>query len=274
MDGSDGWPTPEPGQAHVLILGTYHMDNPGLDAFNINADDVLTDDRQAELRDLVDRLEGWSPDHIAVERPHDREATVNEAYRGYRDGDHDYAEEAELTAAGHRRDDPTAESRSEVVQVGFRLADRLGHEAVHAVDSHPEPPEEVDGLPAAPPTPEDVPYPVPDFAEFEADNAARLRESTVVEYHRYLNREENLHDNHGGMFAAAVPAGADEDYAGAAILGNWYERNLRIAQNVWSAVGPGDRVLLLVGSGHVHVLRHLFGEAPMACPVSALPVLE
>jgi hypothetical protein len=34
-----------------------------------------------------------------------------------------------------------------------------------------------------------------------------------------------------------------------------------------------DRVVKLVGSGHVHVLRHLLSETPMFCPVSPLEVL-
>ena len=34
---------------HLLILGTYHMGNPGLDAVNVHADDVLTKRRQSEL---------------------------------------------------------------------------------------------------------------------------------------------------------------------------------------------------------------------------------
>ncbi len=33
----------------IMILGTYHMDNPGSDAVNFEADDVLTAKRQREL---------------------------------------------------------------------------------------------------------------------------------------------------------------------------------------------------------------------------------
>ena len=33
-------------------------------------------------------------------------------------------------------------------------------------------------------------------------------------------------------------------------------------------------MLFLVGSGHIHVLRHLLEEAPMFCPVSPLPYLR
>ena len=52
-----GWPQCESEQVQVMLLGTYHMDNPGLDEVNIDADDVLAADRQAQFRELVDRFE-------------------------------------------------------------------------------------------------------------------------------------------------------------------------------------------------------------------------
>ena len=40
-------------RAEVLVLGTYHMANPGHDVFNTKADDVLTPKRQAEMTELI-----------------------------------------------------------------------------------------------------------------------------------------------------------------------------------------------------------------------------
>src|SRR2546430_3949255 len=42
--------------AKILILGTYHMDNPRLDSKNIEADDVLLPRRQREISDLIEKL--------------------------------------------------------------------------------------------------------------------------------------------------------------------------------------------------------------------------
>lgn len=41
-------PAPPP-LAEVLVLGVYHMANPGRDIFNLQADDVLVPKRQAEI---------------------------------------------------------------------------------------------------------------------------------------------------------------------------------------------------------------------------------
>ena len=52
----------------VMVLGTYHFENPGLDLVNTDADDVLAPHRQAELQDLAERLTAFRPTAIALER--------------------------------------------------------------------------------------------------------------------------------------------------------------------------------------------------------------
>jgi hypothetical protein len=54
-------------QAEVLVLGTYHMDNPGHDLHNTKADDVLAPKRQAEIEELTAVLARFRPTKIAVE---------------------------------------------------------------------------------------------------------------------------------------------------------------------------------------------------------------
>src|SRR5688572_3906223 len=56
-----------PPRAEVLVLGVYHMANPGRDIFNMQADDVLATKRQAEIAQLLAALESFRPTKIAVE---------------------------------------------------------------------------------------------------------------------------------------------------------------------------------------------------------------
>jgi len=67
----------------------------------------------------------------------------------------------------------------------------------------------------------------------------------------------------------------DEVYAGALKLRPWYDRNLRIVQNLFRVADPaGDRVLLVIGAGHLRLLKQILEMTPQLCAVSALPVLE
>ena len=274
-----GWPSPEPEQVEVLLLGCYHMDNPGNDAMNVEAGDVLSGTRQRQLATLTDRLAGWAPDVVGVERPADWTERLNATYERYRSGRLAYDEE-NPKADGDRR---TPAARDEVVQVGFRLADRLGHDRVAAVDDPLFHEDRTDDYRAALET-EDLwlpderrraRYDLPEPETNEREHARRLRESTITEFLRWLNREDALRQNHRGMFAAAVPAREAGDPVGAIGLGWWYERNVRAVHHLWRTLDREDeRALLVFGSGHVRVLRHLLAETPMFCPVSALPYLE
>ena len=101
-----------------------------------------------------------------------------------------------------------------------------------------------------------------------------LTESTIIEHLRFLNRKEQLQFNHELMFAGSL-AGTEQHYVGSRMLSAWYERNIRIVENLWRAItDETDRVLLLIGNGHVNVLEHLLSEAPMFRPRSALTVLD
>ncbi|WP_123536766.1 DUF5694 domain-containing protein [Halosimplex salinum] len=267
------WPDCRPGQVRVMLLGTYHMDNPGLDEVNLEADDVLAEPRQAELRALVDSLAEWEPDRIAVERPHDRADELNDRYAEYHDGERAYDAEERFPAPHPDRPEPATECRSEVVQVGFRLADRLDHDRVAAVDEHPDPPEtdpfadrEVDSARKAP-------VDLPDPQAVEREETERLASSTVPEFLAWLNRGDALETNHDLMFDRGVRA-TDDSFGSPVALAHWYDRNIRMVHHLWRTMDPDDeRVLFLVGSGHVRALRHLLTEAPMFCPVTPLDYL-
>ena len=269
------WPTPTPEQVEVVILGTYHMANPGIDEVSVEADDVLTDRRQEELELFVDTLTEAAPDLVTVERPATQADRLVDRYHGYRDGEYAYDEPYEFESGEDAEYDPV-DCRSEVVQVGFRLADRLGHDRVVAVDAPgslgDEAAETDFGERGHDPAPKrDVPRIDPD--ELETTHRERLAASSVTGYHRFLNEEAALHAN-DAMFDRFVRRGAGENYAGPDALADWYRRNLRIVHNIWRAIDRRtDRVLCLVGSGHVHTLRGLLTETPQFCPTSALPYL-
>ncbi|HYR06253.1 MAG TPA: DUF5694 domain-containing protein, partial [Longimicrobium sp.] len=105
----------EPGEVQVMLLGTWHFEGSGNDAVRTSAEDVLTPQRQAELEELATRLERWAPEQIAVEWPYTFADSTTARYRRY-------------AAAG------TSQVRNEVVQIGFRLARRLGHPTVYPID--------------------------------------------------------------------------------------------------------------------------------------------
>lgn len=270
-------------RVEVILLGTYHMANPGLDMLNIEADDVLSDGRQQELSDLTVVLKEWHPDAVAVEIPAEQQDNLNTLYKLYRSFELSYDKEIENDSALQDIDNPVSDCRSEVIQVGFRLADKLGHEDVYAVDYPMQLTDDLDedeladiddprGMLKRAQASSDVELSNPQQIKQEAET--HLKESTLIEHFRFINRKEQLGFNHELQFALAL-AGVEQQYVGSRMLSTWYERNIRIVENLWRAIPKEtNRVLLLIGDGHVNALEHLLSETPMFQPRSALTILD
>lgn len=103
----------------VLLLGTYHFANPGLDVVRTDVADVLAPDRQAEIAAIVNALARFQPTKIAVERTADAAPRLDSSYAAYRAEDHSL-------------------TRNEIQQIGFRLAAMLGLERLDPIDVHGE----------------------------------------------------------------------------------------------------------------------------------------
>ena len=246
------------GEVQVLIVGTYHFANPGRDVIRQDIDDVLLPKRQAELADLVTRLASWKPDRIAVEWPVSRTDTVRAQYARYLAG-------------------ALPPSRNEVVQIGFRLASRLGHQAVYPIDddSRLDLNDSLRAVDRRRPEFKRVRDSIIDMLQkgAEAENAL-MRKTTIREHLLRLNGDEALHGGNSlGMFGGYLAAGEGQNYGGPQFLAQWYARNFNMAHNLTRMLGHDvRRILVIVGSGHVPPLRNLLDEAPQFCPVSPLPL--
>ncbi|HWT13278.1 MAG TPA: DUF5694 domain-containing protein [Allosphingosinicella sp.] len=251
-------PGPKPA---LLILGAPHFGNPARDVVNVRVADVLAPERQREIEAIVDRLAAFRPTRVAVEWPADEQARLDQRYADYRAG----------------RYALTADERD---QIGLRLAARLGLERVDAVDWNGDAP---GGWP---------PYDYPSWAEAhgrgeewrawvarmqtEADAAARLMACTPVSaWVRKVNTADYRLANHRSYFYIAQIGDRLGDNPGAAWVGTWYTRNLRILNNIRAlAASPGDRVLAIYGAGHGHLLDQQAresGEFEVADTLGYLP---
>ena len=230
-------------RAEVLVLGVYHMANPGRDIFNVQVDDVLAPKRQAEMAQLVEVLKRFRPTKIAVESSI-LSRRVPTDYADYLAGKH------ELT-------------RNETEQIGFRLARVLGHTAVYPVDAEGDFPyqrlvnyakgsgraKELDALS------EEVGAMVKAQGEYLASH-------TVLETLLYMNADAKVAQDVGFYFRQAH-LGEPGDWAGADLVADWFRRNIRIYSNVARLADSKDeRVLAIYGAGHLGWLRHAVSSDP------------
>jgi hypothetical protein len=99
-----------------------------------------------------------------------------------------------------------------------------------------------------------------------SEEELRLRRLTVMENFRRMNEPAAIANSHRQYMDLLEPD-TDEAalYAKSDLLTNWYKRNIRMMTNVARISSPGDRVLLIVGSGHLGILRDFAAASPGFC---------
>jgi hypothetical protein len=230
-------------RAEVLVLGVYHMANPGRDIFNMQADDVLAPKRQAEIAQLIEVLKGFNPTKVAVEADFAGDR-IAKRYADYLAGKY------ELT-------------RNEIDQIGLRLAKELGHKTVYPVDVDGEFPfQHVLNYAKASGRSKELDALMGEVGAMVKAQNAYLASHTVLETLLYMNADEKVAQDVGFYYREAQ-FGEPWDWAGADLVSDWFRRNMRIYSNVVRlADSPNERILVIFGAGHLGWLRHDFASDP------------
>lgn len=236
-------PVERPARGEVLVLGVYHMANPGRDIFNMQADDVLSPKRQAEIAQVIAALARFRPTKIAVEAGAGDER-ITKRYADYLAGKH------ELT-------------RNETEQLGFRLARELGHKTVYPVDADGDFPfQRVVNFAKASGRSKELEALLAEIGVMVKAQGAYLASHTVLETLLYMNADAKVAEDVGFYYREAQ-FGEPGDWAGADLVADWFRRNMRIYSNVVQLVdSPSERVLVLFGAGHLGWLQHDFASNP------------
>ncbi|HYS55800.1 MAG TPA: DUF5694 domain-containing protein [Thermoanaerobaculia bacterium] len=230
-----------PTRAEVLVLGVYHMANPGHDIFNMQADDVLAPKRQAEMVQLIAVLKKFQPTKIAVE------AGVGDKRIARRYDDY-LAGKYELT-------------RNEIDQIGLRLAREVGHKTVYPVDVDGEFPfQHVVNYAKASGRSKELDAMMGEIGGMVKAQNDYLASHTVLETLLYMNSDDKVAEDVGFYYREAH-FGEPWDWAGADLVSDWFRRNMRIYSNVAQlADSPNERVLVIYGAGHLGWLQHDFAS--------------
>lgn len=238
-------PTPKTPTAEVLIVGVFHFDSPGLDMFNTRVKDILGERRQAEIRDVVKRLEAFQPTKLAVEAPYGSTAVQNRLDKFLTDN-------YQLTS-------------SEIDQIALRLAKNLGLKEIHGIDFKQDMNMGVAIQYAKENGQGDlVEQTIQEFSSKIKPliDEESLEGASVLKILSDMNAPEFERLGHG-LYMTLLRIGKNDKYVGADLVAAWYERNLKIATNVIRiADAPDDRILILIGAGHAPLIRQILSQTP------------
>jgi hypothetical protein len=230
----------EPQPVKVMVVGTFHMANPGKDIHNTKVDDVLTPRRQAEIAAITEQLLRFKPTKVMAEWS---AATVAERYKGYLDG-------------------TLPPSRNEVVQLGFRLAKTARAVGMYGIDVDGDFPfEQVQSF-AKEHGSEELLRSLLEAGEIDAKIETEMfAKQSIGASLRYLNERPRIAAHHS-FYRQMLRVGAGDAQPGVELVTAWYKRNFWICANLIQLSKPGDRIVVFYGAGHAFLLRECVQQTP------------
>ncbi len=240
-------------RAELMLLGVFHFADAGLDSYKPRFSvDIMSAQRQAEIEDLVDRLAQFRPTKVAVEQNRTRQPRIDSLYNAYLAGTYTLG-------------------TNEVYQLGFRLAKKLGHTRVHAIDigARAAIPDTLAarqvrelGITSIDSAMNADPWSAR-YRSYYAFNDSIKTVNTLTDHLLYINDPASVRRSHGHYLVASFKFARDTNYVGPDDATRWYNRNLRIFSNIQRITeSPSERILAIVGSGHLPILRFLAETSP------------
>jgi hypothetical protein len=256
----------KPHVTKVMTLGVFHFQFPNRDVVKISDKekiDVLEKKYQEQIDDIVSAIKQFKPDEIFVEVMPEYQKKEDSLFRLYKQGKYKLG-------------------RSEVEQLGFRLAAELNLKHVQCVNAWGKLYKSLNYI-------------------FN-DSSSRAKKFTKYYFRNpdtvYLKKEPLFSDlNNPNIIRTLILNNNSEhikeslgpylighfkyeekpyDYTGADFeAGRWFDRNLRIYRNVQRSIKKSSkRILVIYGAGHLNILNYLFECSPEFDLVSSEPYLQ
>jgi hypothetical protein len=226
----------------VMILGTFHFGET-TDLKHVEYDNISSVKRREEIKMVVESIKKFRPTKLAFEVVKEKNNSLNNDFRNYLDG------KFELGV-------------NEVHQIGFKVAEELGHREIFAVDWRDNVGQRGYGEVmdwAKNETPEILDY--ISKIEQSMNLTTELVNDSFFETIKKINEENIIKKLHEiNMNIGRIGIGTN--YVGIDWLKWWYQRNLIIYSNLTNLISSqNDRISLLIGGNHTYLVSQFLQES-------------
>jgi hypothetical protein len=232
----------------ILLIGTFHYNNPGADVAKTKSFDILSEKSQLELEQISSSIKTYNPTKVFVEWPFKEQSKLDSLYGLYKENKYftnDSLSDFYL--------------KNEIFQLAFRVAKQNNLDKVYGID-YPE---------------TEFPYQQV-INDIESSNQIKLKERIEKSIAQFTTDFDNMiesgaslkeltfamntkemryasNDLHLNMFSLA---GSTDEFNGVYLTSEWYKRNLYM----WSLIQkytslPDERVMVLAGSSHTAMIE-------------------
>jgi hypothetical protein len=219
---------PEIKTLEVLLVGTFHFanfypENNG-DLVQKKIRDVLTDENQTELENIALKIAEFNPDKIFVEESYKRQEKLDSIFSSF----------------PISTDYKTAK-RQETYQLAFRVAKKLNHKKVYAIDLR---------------------------TDFPSDK-------TLSEIIFHYNQDKYRKDDINWYLSLANQGGERTNFVGSYLTSEWYRRNLHMYSIIQKSIKNKDKkIMILGGSSHIAMFKDFINYNPEWKTVELKEIME
>ncbi len=246
----------------IMTLGVFHFAYHNLDVVKTEKKDqisVLEEPYQSEIIAVSKAIEEYNPTIIAIEMIPERQHMIDSLFLLY-------------------KSDKIMLGKDEIDQLAFRIGKDLNLNKIHCINDFGKHYDNIvsifedslrstkfedyffksrDTIYGRPPTGDKVSSIIDEL--YERNNPDNIKESLAVYLLNPFKYEEQPGDFTGVDFET----------------GRWFNRNLRIFRNIQRIPHTADdRILLIIGAGHLNLLNMFFEISNEFIFVSPLPYLE
>jgi hypothetical protein len=223
----------------ILLIGTFHFTNPGLDVAKVNTFNVMTDKSQKELENITNKIKKFGPDKIFVEWNYEKQVKLDKFYN-------------------KNTDSLFKNNASEIVQLALRSAKKLGHKKLFGIDynqtafpydSLVKGMQEANQLDLIKEDKEEM-------AAYEKSQNQKISKYSLTELLKDYNTKEWNAAGVKWYIQKANKAGKTDNFVGAYLVSEWYRRNLYMYSLIQKLTeNKDDKIMVLLGAGHTAMLR-------------------
>ncbi|RZT96704.1 hypothetical protein EV201_1347 [Ancylomarina subtilis] len=251
-----------PPKTQIMTLGVFHLAYHNLDVQTTekkNQISVLEEPYQSEIIAICNAIEAFKPTMIAIEKSPNEQGAIDSLYSLY-------------------KSDQFTLKKDEIYQLAFRMGKKLNLPKIHCMNNWGKHYNNMktlfkDSIRSA--NLENYYFQSPDSIYMESKKSKKV--SNIIDEFTQLNDPKHIKESLSvyllNPFKYEEEAG---DFTGVDFeTGRWFNRNLRIFRNIQRmAQKPEERILLIIGCGHLNLLNMFLDVSKEFDLVSPLPYLE
>lgn len=237
----------------ILVIGTYHFNNPGKDVAKFKVLDIMGEIPQRQLDEISTAIAKFKPTKIFTEWEFKDQLALDTLYNKYLEGIYfDYVAKKYPKRKFY--------SQNEIVQLAFRTAKKSNLKKVHAIDfrgtsfDFDSVMKFTDSI-RLPNLKKDA---MTDIKNIEKQSNALFSQNDLLNCLYYYNSAAVRNVDIPWYVGKINDSDKLGTYVGAFLVSEWYRRNLYMLANIQKQTDADDkRIMVLAGSSHITMFLDL-----------------